>query len=68
MRTHLLRLLNWDDFDDVLVPAELRLECSLNLDVVFHEVDIDCITSYKHYALPPHDGIVQEEDDEHDQI
>ena len=57
-----------DDINDVLVFPELVLECCLQLNVVLHEADIGAVASHQHYTLIPHDGVVQEEDYQHDQV
>ncbi len=65
---YLLRFFDRDNFDDALVFPELILKGSLYLNIELHEDNIGNITAHQHHTLPPHNGIVQEEDDEHDEI
>jgi len=66
--TDLLRLLRGPHLDDAHVPVDLGLDHALDLAVELHEAHVADVAQQQHQALPPQDGVVQEEDDEHDEV
>lgn len=48
--------------------VELRLESILQLHVILHEPHVGHVRQYQHNTLPPHDGAVQEEDNQQDEV
>ena len=66
--TYLVRFLDGDDFHNTLVFHNLGLEGMLYLYIELHKAHIGSVPTHQHNTLPPHDGIIQKENDEHDQI